>query len=281
MQRTLLALLSSLALLVAPLSLRADSGEIELNADCAAVGCLSGDAPGYPISITQPGHYRLTSDLVISTFDVGAISMGIDGGATLDLGGHAVIGPYTCPTAGSCTPADVSTASGIVFAARHGRLFNGTVRGFEQGIIIAPNQGLLLEDLQVIGNHGIGIYSALSAIEPMQSGDCAMRRLIVLRNAVGISLQQGDLTPRCTLERVNVSLSQHDGVRTRSLLVISDSIFESNGGLGVNAVFSGGRIASARSLYINNNGAAENSQYASGATPYNLGNNVCSSAACF
>jgi hypothetical protein len=43
-------------------------GVIEINQASAAVGGINGsavsDPPGYPVVITQPGSYRLTSDLL-------------------------------------------------------------------------------------------------------------------------------------------------------------------------------------------------------------------------
>ena len=57
--RTLLVLL--LLTLAAP-SLASD-GVLEINRTCAAVGCFTGDGPGLPVTILDPGSYRLTSSL--------------------------------------------------------------------------------------------------------------------------------------------------------------------------------------------------------------------------
>ena len=39
-------------------------GVLEINQTCAVqTGCFAGDSPGFPVTITQPGSYRLTSNL--------------------------------------------------------------------------------------------------------------------------------------------------------------------------------------------------------------------------
>jgi hypothetical protein len=52
-------------LLFAPTALALD-GAFEVNQTCALAGCFPGDAPGFPVSLPDPGHYVLTSDLATS-----------------------------------------------------------------------------------------------------------------------------------------------------------------------------------------------------------------------
>jgi len=46
----------------------------------------------FPVVINQPGSYVLTSNIVVSGSDVNAIEITTDN-ATLDLNGHAIVGP--------------------------------------------------------------------------------------------------------------------------------------------------------------------------------------------
>lgn len=55
-------------------------------------GVTPGDAPGFPVSITQPGSYRLAGNLTLTDPNVGAIEI-LAAGVTLDLGGFTVQGP--------------------------------------------------------------------------------------------------------------------------------------------------------------------------------------------
>ena len=60
--RVLLNLLLFLAL---PSPALADDGVLGINATCAVqTGRFAGDTPGYPVTLSQPGSYRLTSNLV-------------------------------------------------------------------------------------------------------------------------------------------------------------------------------------------------------------------------
>jgi hypothetical protein len=45
----------------------ASDGQLEINQACAVnTGCFPGDDPGFPVTITQPGSYRLTGNLDLS-----------------------------------------------------------------------------------------------------------------------------------------------------------------------------------------------------------------------
>ena len=52
------------------------------------------DAPGYPVTISRPGHYRLSGDLVVPAHADGILITAPD--VTLDLNGHTVRGPVRC-----------------------------------------------------------------------------------------------------------------------------------------------------------------------------------------
>ena len=79
----LLPLIALLLLALAGPALAVD-GVVEINQTCAVqTGCFSGDTAGYPVTITQPGSYRLTSNLASSCcsgtssgFSDGTISSG-------------------------------------------------------------------------------------------------------------------------------------------------------------------------------------------------------------
>ena len=47
-------------------------GVLEINQACAeSTGCFAGDSPGFPVTIQDPGSYRLTGALVLT--DVGLV----------------------------------------------------------------------------------------------------------------------------------------------------------------------------------------------------------------
>jgi hypothetical protein len=89
-----------------------------------------GDAPGFPVTITAPGHYRLTSDLIVPA-GTGGIVIRADN-VVIDLNGFAIRGPARCAEGKGC--ADFT--AGISQPEEHfGALVaNGTVEGFRTGV---------------------------------------------------------------------------------------------------------------------------------------------------
>lgn len=73
---------------------RASDGVLEINQTCALTGgCVTGDAGGFPVTISEPGSYRLTSSLLVSVPSGGGDPRAIEivgDNVTLDLGGFEV-----------------------------------------------------------------------------------------------------------------------------------------------------------------------------------------------
>jgi hypothetical protein len=96
-----------------------------------------GDAPGFPVSITRPGSYRLTSNLR-SPSGV-AIEIAADN-VSLNLNGFSIIGPNVFPS-GEAIVGDNH---------QHVRIYNGSVVGFSFGIRFQGNaQFVTLEKLHI------------------------------------------------------------------------------------------------------------------------------------
>ena len=126
--------------------LQADDGIYAINQSCKDWGCFAGDAVGFPITISQPGSYRLTSNLVTTFVNTNVIEI-TSSNVTIDLNGFAIIGPRTCTGYGlltlpstdplSCTNAGM-TSDGINGSNSVDSIVikNGTVKGFDSGIAI-------------------------------------------------------------------------------------------------------------------------------------------------
>src|SRR5437660_10259917 len=54
-----------------------------------------GDTPGFPVTISQPGSYRLSSNLTVPDANTTAILITSDN-VTLDLNGFSIMGPVFC-----------------------------------------------------------------------------------------------------------------------------------------------------------------------------------------
>ena len=142
---------------------RAMAGEpIDITQASALAGNLSpGDAPGFPITLSRSGHYRLTGDLTVPA-DTGGIVI-VAPNVTLDLGGHRIRGPVRCKyneatLVVSCNAESrFSAVVGISSVGASGAVIrNGTVQGFA-GLGVHYGEGTVLEQLQVRANAGVGI----------------------------------------------------------------------------------------------------------------------------
>ena len=133
------ALSLALTLLAAPAL--ATDGVLEINQTCAEnTGCFAGDTASFPVTLSTPGSYRLTSNLSNGDENLRTIEVTADN-VTIDLNGFSVLGPVTCTGVGpgiSCSPQ--GSGQGIYAAATfRTTVLNGTVRG-------AGNDGLHLGD---------------------------------------------------------------------------------------------------------------------------------------
>lgn len=154
-------LLVLLAVVLAPAAYA--DGEIEINQASASAGGVNGslaaDPPGFPVVITAPGSYRLTSDLV--GFD--AIFVNADD-VSIDLGGFTIRGE----TAGCDGP---PKGLGIAASGDNLTIRDGRVR--YQGIgITSSGAGARIERVQVDHHCGDGIELGTNAIvEAVQAQD--------------------------------------------------------------------------------------------------------------
>lgn len=77
-------------------SAAAVDGVIEINETSVTTGSITpGDLPGYPATLTEPGSYRLTSNLNLRDSSETGILVAADD-VTIDLNGFGIIGPARC-----------------------------------------------------------------------------------------------------------------------------------------------------------------------------------------
>ncbi|MEM7053341.1 MAG: hypothetical protein AAF446_02220 [Pseudomonadota bacterium] len=136
-------------------TVHASDGVFEINADCAVFGCFDGDTSGLPVTISNPGSYRLTGNLSINSVNQTAISVDTDN-VSIDLNGFALIGIVTC-SGGTLSCSDSGSGVGIDAETRANiSIRNGTVSGMGNvGIIVG--RYARLEEITVSQNGGGGI----------------------------------------------------------------------------------------------------------------------------
>lgn len=131
------------AILLATPALAVD-GVVLINHAAALAGNVTpGDTPGYPVTLSRPGSYRLSGNL-----SPPANANGIDataGEVTIDFNGFRMQGS---------PKADIG-----VFGAQRGLVVrNGTIRGFLRYGISANGANAIIEDMSISANGSSGIY---------------------------------------------------------------------------------------------------------------------------
>ena len=123
-----------------------------------------GDAPGFPVTVSQPGSYRLAGNLTISDMFTTAIEITADN-VTLDLNGFSIIGPNVCspnPTmcnhsSGGGVGVHAGSFSAGTVAPNGVRVMNGTVRGMGFHGVRLMGDGTAVERVHAYSNGGPGI----------------------------------------------------------------------------------------------------------------------------
>ena len=158
-------LLTSMVGIIAAVPVFASDGQLEINQACAVnTGCFAGDASGFPVTIIQPGSYRLTGSLDLSAEDVNVSGISVSAPAvTIDLGGFHITGPTSCSGSGtiiSCNPSSTGVGSaGVQFtiSATAGVVQNGIVRNITNFGILSQATGLRVQDITAVHNGRDGI----------------------------------------------------------------------------------------------------------------------------
>lgn len=222
---------------------RASDGVLEINHGCAAgPGCFPGDSAGYPVTITDRGSYRLTSDLSSAGSLAPVVSIQTEG-VTLDLNGFTVAGggPFS---------------SGAAIAAGHrATVRNGFVRSSAwDGVQLGGSSRV--EDLHVFSNANDGVAIA---------GEGTVRGVVATSNGGdGIEAGAASVIDGCT-----ATANGSSGIRLTSGTVRGSTATQNT---GRGASF-GPDVSFAANLFSQNAGGDLSGGHASGG-------NVCGDGSC-
>ncbi|MEM7479666.1 MAG: right-handed parallel beta-helix repeat-containing protein [Acidobacteriota bacterium] len=260
----------------------ASDGVGEIHQACVATGCLAGDTAGFPIQITQPGSYLLTSNLTVPDENTTAIEVTAEGPVQIDLGGFSISGVTTC--SGNpivCTP--LGTGSGINSdPSRSISIRNGAIRGMG-GFAINVGSGLI-EDTVVRGNGGTGIAAAAAIVQSnvvIGNGSTGITNGagMILNNQVfgnggtGIAGTVGP-TVRGNRVRGNGGAGNNPGIRTVDGYVFDNHV-ELNDSVGLQA---NGTTVFGNNVFRSNNLPANAGNQVAGGTQ--IGLNLCQNVPC-
>ena len=236
------------------------AGEREINQACASVGCFPGDSPGFPVTISEPGAYRLTSSMLLSTANDTGIRV-LSDHVTLDLGGFRIRG-----TGG--------TASGfgfIGYGIAGGTAQNVTVRN---GMIIRTgSDGIWLGDDARVEN--------VTVDQPRRDGIVVGDRTLVHHSVVtqyaddGISAGE---QARIDANVVTGTSSSDIGIIVREGSFVTRNVSTVNGGVGLAVLGNVAPVVYSQNVFRFNNGLDSNPQvFVSTGPAFEISPNVCGS----
>lgn len=224
------ASLALAALLAAVPGVHAVDGVVLIDQSRALAGNVTpGDTPGFPITISQPGSYRLAGNLTIGDHYTNVIEVRAPN-VTLDLNGFTVAGPNVCGLAANGTVQCSLPGSGAAVRAMPTSpvassaitVMNGTIRGMGGpaiDLVTAASDGSRVSGISAIGN-SYGIFVSTSSI--------------VCQNIV--------------------NTNQGVGVRAGGASMVLDNVISFNGGVGLVLVTNTASIAYARNVITSNLG---------------------------
>jgi hypothetical protein len=165
--------LTVLAALACPIY--AVDGVVLINQSNALAGNVTpGDTPGFPVTISVPGSYRLSGNLTVPDANTTAINIAANN-VTIDLNGFSIIGPTVCSfNPITCSPK--GTGDGIVGLNVFGTsVFNGTIQGMgDRGINLLGDslrvEKVLASNNGIIGLHVFGDNSLVSSCIATKNG---------------------------------------------------------------------------------------------------------------
>ncbi|MEZ4333009.1 MAG: right-handed parallel beta-helix repeat-containing protein [Myxococcota bacterium] len=221
---------------------RASDGVVEINQTCATqTGCVPGDSPGFPVTLSTAGSYRLTS-VLITPLVGGANTTLIEvtgANVDLDLNDFGLRGFVTC----SGVPASCNVSGsgrGVDGSASGTSIHDGFVTGMGSNGIFASTDARI-RNVTAVSNAGNGIFaSAGSLLEDVVASSnggsgIALGGMAIVRNgvarangALGFSL----LSNGQASGLVAASNGSH-GISAGTAAEVADCTATGNGGDGV------------------------------------------------
>jgi hypothetical protein len=121
-----------------------------------------GDAPGFPVTITQRGSYRLSGNLTIPDLSTTGIDIH-SSFVTIDLNGFSIIGPNDCSGATCLSGLGTGIQSGD-YLPNPSRIYfniairNGTIQGMGGAGIYVFGDAVTIEHMTLRSNGGSGVF---------------------------------------------------------------------------------------------------------------------------
>ena len=269
------SLLITLLFLIIPGFTYAVDGVMEINQTCAVqTGCFDGDTPGFPVTISDPGSYRLTGNLTVPDANTTAIKTRPTS-ISLDLNGFGIIGITFCngsPANEDFECFNVGTGIGIDAEDARIRVRNGSIQGMGN-IGISTSTGSIVEDLVFRGIGSVAIDVAPDSVVKDNlitlsgSGIEALNSNVIgntVKYAGGLGIRANGMITDNLVEDVG-----QDGISSNGGLIRDNVVIRATG-----FALSGSLTSAYKGNVFNfNNGGNSEPQVSVG--PQELGPNIC------
>lgn len=188
-----------------------------------------GDTPGFPITLSVPGSYKLTGNLVVPA-GLSGIHVSATG-VTLDLNGFNITGPVTCTRneasyAVVCSNILVNTW-GVELSGGGNTVRNGAIRGFAAGVRYFGGdqiEGMLVEHNAgwgILGANSDGARTVVRNVRAQMNGldGMAAADAFILNASVGSNGRHGISGGRSTVVDSVVFMNAQMGVNGNNITV--------------------------------------------------------------
>lgn len=222
-------------------ALYAGDEPVLIDQDRATQGSVtSGDDPGFPVTISKPGSYRLMGNLTVSDMDTTAIRITANS-VTIDLNGFSILGPVVCSEEPLACPAP-GTGAGILASesqsTRGVKVMNGSVSGMGGPGIQLNGERSSVQDVMAENNAGGGIYvtGSVVASSASRNGSFGIFALTVRDSYATQNAHDGILLIGGGMASGNVSsLNGGTGIFAQLAVVTNNRVFL-NQGVGITAL---------------------------------------------
>jgi hypothetical protein len=219
MNRTWILLTSiGLAAAIPNVTFAVDGVVLINQANALAGNVTPGDTPGFPVTISVSGSYRLSSNLTVPDVNTDGIDITADN-VTIDLNGFSILGPVVCSgttTVTSCSPQGIGM--GVSSFNVNTAVLNGAIKGMGLGIVLRA--AARVEKVQISSSSGIGIVGF--------DGSEISSSVVTFNGAEGIIMGAGVVSGSIA------SFNHGNGIEAMSgATLISGNNTSVNGGAGI------------------------------------------------
>jgi hypothetical protein len=224
------------------------AGEIVITqAKALAGGVTPGDAPGYPVTLSQPGAYVLESNLTVTpgTYGLFVTANNVD----IDMNGFTLSG-------------NGGGTYGLISGFGESSIHGGVINLFRNAGIYIRNNAWMIDNMQIVRNGGTGIDAVGFRFITLRSSLVAANGglgLIVGNDGIirGSTIASNKLSgivcgTNCHIEGNAINANLDDGIKINSGMTIGNTIAE-NKFFGLSDYGDPADTGFANNMFIKNN----------------------------